>query len=287
MFIGGYDCSSSSSMDTTEVLFSLEEPMCPGIKLPGTRDGHSVVTTPDGLHLVCGGTAKAEDRKSCIKFNTATLKWEDHSNTLDPTTFITAAVSLDSGTYLLGGSDDTKKSEFLAKGDTVWTSGPTLEIEVLDGCAVRLNPTEFVLFPGEHSKKVLKYNSDTKQFTTDWDELPQIMTGPGCIMTNNGVLVAGGSGSTVARLYDPITGKAKEVGPLAKPRHDPTLVQFEDKVLMVGGYNHDIKICEDSIEEWDPVKETWSNSLLTKITGSNAAYAFTVTGVEASDLCTN
>ena len=73
-----------------------------------------------------------------------------------------AAVTLDAGTYLIGGNaygwPAFSTSDFLAAGALAWTRGPELPREMHTPCAARISPTSFMAIYGT---SVLEFSTTT------------------------------------------------------------------------------------------------------------------------------
>jgi hypothetical protein len=82
------------------------------------------------------------------------------------------------------------------------------------------------------------------------------------LLANGKVLVAGGTDSLNAELYDPATGVTVATSPMNVPRYGHTATLLRDgRVLVAGGYNHEglpDSSCLGSAELYDPATGLWT-----------------------------
>jgi len=269
MAIGGY--GTNSKLSSAEVLNSSCD-----FPLPGVRTGHISVTTSDGKTLVCGGEIPYtyHHTKSCLEFDYQSKSWKNHSQLVSERNFA-SAVTLPTGTYVLGGERSMTSSEFLATGSSDWTEGPDIPKGhpwTYQSCAAKLSDTEFVIIGG--ARGMGKISSVYNVISNEWREWPRLkwgVYGQSCVGLGDKVLMAGGfehrevyrddqknlrtfPGGTTGRtlIFDSTTGSAREVASLKYPRYGAAMVLFRGKPLILGGT---LRI--NSGETWNITTETW------------------------------
>jgi len=104
------------------------------------------------------------------------------------------------GIFLFGGFYSHTTWEWLPSGINQWQSGNTSipgKFGFYEGCAVKINDAEILLIGGAGTyKRVLKFNTNTNQFTNLGDVLNQGRFGHKCTLYENQIIIAGGLGSS-------------------------------------------------------------------------------------------
>jgi len=230
--------------------------------LPEVRFDPISVTTADGRTLVCGGAGPTKD-PICWQFDYKRKVWRRPKSLILAKDRVSAsAVSLPSGTYILGGGkQNNNTSEFLATGSSKWIRGPDIPGSgVFQSCAAKLNDTAFVVLGGwydGHQARV--YNEDTGKWT-NWPRLRQWVARQSCVSLGNFVMMTGGytdrrqyTARTV--VFDPKNGQAEEAAPLIHPRGLAGMgVRFGVPVIL-GGYDGWVR--RKDIEVFDMQKGKW------------------------------
>jgi len=257
--IGGY--SSGMNLRSMEVLnTSCDFP------LPEIRWGHISVTTTDGKTLVCGGRTPSGHTASCLQFDNESQSWKEHSTLQSIHRFLSSAVTLSRGTYVLGGGSGTKSSsEFLATGSSVWTQGPHIPGEgVWNSCAAKLSDTEFVILGGFHDKLQARVYDETKDEWREWPRLTESSWTQSCVGLGDIVLMAGGldyGGHPTSRtvIFNTKTGSAREVASLNYERARVAMLLYRGKPLILGGMDVTYELRSDG-EIWNMDTETWEEA---------------------------
>jgi len=231
--------------------------------LPEVRFDPISVTTADGRTLVCGGAGPTKG-PICWQFDYKRKVWRRPKSLILAKDRVSAsAVSLASGTYVLGGSkQNNNSSEFLATGASKWTRGPDIPGRgVAQACAAKLNDTAFVVLGGwndGHQARV--FNEDTGKWT-NWPSLKHWVARQSCVTLGDYVLMAGGYGGYKLRytgrtiIFDSRNGRALEAAPLMHPRGLAGMgVRFGVPVIM-GGYDGWVR--RKDMEVFDMEKKKW------------------------------
>ena len=269
MTIGGLGADNTKMSPKT----SVEVHASPPFLLPpmDVLIGAVTVTTPDGILLLCARTL-------CYKFDNTTGKWPIHSD-LPHLRIRSGAVSLTSGTYLLGGQFAEKgTSLFLAKGSTTWETGPNIPRGgFCHSCVAKWTPTTFVIIGNikKDTTQVIMYDEVTKDWT-DWADLPEPGLGShACIKVGGraepAVLVTGGTQPVTGTtsVADALAQKAivktfklhrngdvSDAGDLVTWSHHHAMTVLDDKVVVVGGRSG--QTVHGSIQQWDQDRKKWS-----------------------------
>jgi len=274
MAIGGY--GTNSKLSSAEVLNSSCD-----FPLPEVRYGHISVTTADGKTLVCSGSGVPITyyTNSCLEFDYQSMSWKNHSHLLSEYRTFASAVTLPTGTYVLGGEYKHASSEFLATGSSEWTQGPDIPKAkpwTFQSCAAKLSDTEFVIIGGArgNGKQISVYNIISNEWR-QWPSLKVGVSGHTCVGFGDKVLMAGGfehrevyrddemelrvfPGGTTGRtlIFDSTTGSAREVASLKYPRYWAAMELFRGKPLILGGDMMRI----NNGEIWNIDTETWEDA---------------------------
>jgi len=249
MAIGGWNGKyiSSAEILTTSCDFPL----------PEARHGHISVTTADGNILVCGGNTPSGYTPSCLEFNSQSRTWEKHSTMKSKYRYLSSAIALKHGVYILGGLSKSS-SEFLATGSSVWTPGPNIPGPgVYMSCAVKLTDTEFAILGGD--KTLARVYSTTKNVWTEWPRLSAGVHAQSCVRIGDEILMAGGDSSgkrTV--LLDIKTGSVREMASLKYPRYYAAMVVIGGRAVILGGYDGSGTRSDGEI--WNRDTETWEEA---------------------------
>jgi len=228
----------------------------------------SLVQTSEEEILLCGGYGNSQ---KCLELKNN--QWQDHSNLKNKRTRA-SAVSMLGGIFLFGGrrSRSSTTWEWLPSGTNQWQSG-NISIPgngFKNGCVVKINDIEILLIGGYKTyQRVLKFNTNTKEFTNLGDVLNQGRFGHACTLHEDQVIIAGGrdssksilSSTEIINLND-LTKAHTTAGNLVQARsaHGLVVVHVDNKptVLAVGGGYIEGGWKElDSIEMWNPTTGTW------------------------------
>jgi hypothetical protein len=267
---------------------------CSVADLPAQIIDHVSATTPgpDSKVLVCGGRDGDGFLSSCLTYSLGPpAAWVTHSGFSVPRAG-PAAVTLESGVYVLGGFngsyDNTdnynglSSSEFLAAGSSVWKAGPALPYGgqgVADSCAIAISNTQFLLIGGlrydgstvlDISSSVHEFNSMTSLWT-EWPSLSSSRKGHACGKLGGKVVVAGGwgdDGGKTTEVIDIASRESRAGGDMATPRAYFSMVEvgYEgNSILLTFGStaNGDDTVQDEALQqeslmqEWDNSQEVW------------------------------
>ena len=163
-----------------------------------------------------------------------------------------AAVTLDAGTYIIGGipSSISTTSAFLAAGSLAWTRGPGLPQDMREPCATRISPTFFMAVYGT---SVLEFSTVTAGPTSSsgWrpgSTWPSLRTyrdrWPGCAVLGTSLVIAGGydgvSYLSTTEVIDLQTGTIAWGPSMASGRRGFHLLLLNSpspRLLALGGYD--------------------------------------------------
>jgi len=271
LIVGGYD--GANELQTTEIIPKRSK--CSSNTLPSLPTGisfqPSLVQTSEEEILLCGGDGNEE---KCLELKDN--QWQEHSNLIYKRESA-SAVSMPEGIFLFGGGPLSKTTwGWLPSGTNQWqirnayfikSWGGRYGLEISEACAVKINDIEILIIGGyENRKRVLKFNSNTKEFTNLGDDvLNQGRIRHACTLYENQIIISGGrissfnglSSTEIINLNDLTTSHT--AGDLVQGRykHDLVVVHVDNKptVLAVGGYGKGLL---DSIEKWNPTTETWT-----------------------------
>ena len=262
MIVGGYN---SNSLTTSERIL-LNDSSCNPPSLPiGISGQPSLVFTDNNETLICGGY---NNQQKCLELEEN--QWQEHSALKNPRRYA-SSVSLSSGVFIFGGVDSSTTWEWLpSEGPTEWISG-TNNIPgfgLREACAVRASTGVRIILIGGYgtNRRVLKFDSITKQFTNLGDEiLKQGRWLHACTYFEGLIIIAGGfnagsyiSSTEVINAYDLATANIN-FGSMVQARayHGLTVVHIDGstKILALGGYANGNYL--DSIEILDPTSAAW------------------------------
>ena len=229
----------------------------------------SLIQTSEEEILLCGGR---NNEQKCLELKDN--QWHFHSN-LKTFRYYASAVSMPGGIFIFGGNSATTW-EWLPSRTNLWQSGSTNipGYGLFIGCAVKINDNEILLIGGKYAyKRVLKFNTNTKEFTNLGDVLKQERWYHACIVFEDKIIITGGlisgikgSSTEIINLNDLTT--AHTAGNMVERRylHGLVVVHVDNmpSVLAVGGeyFENDYKHL-DSIEMWHPTNETWTMTSMT------------------------
>ena len=244
------------------------KPNCTLPSLPFPVWGSSAFFTRDHLPLVCGGHHN-ESRgvfyspTSCFQFKDRA--WQNFSAKLTREEGWTHSVVLPSGTFILGGRNDSKSSEFLPVGQTLaWREGPKIPGPgAIYACTVAISDTRFAVIGGELKNRSLVFNTSSWRWTSFTLSSPIMASSPDCLLRNGQILITGGrlpdrSPSASTWKIDPSTWKVTQAADLVQGRFKHRMAELDGRVVVVGGQTNDQNF--DSIEELDEVSGTWKNT---------------------------
>ena len=250
-------------------------PSCTLPPLPRARAGHStfVTTGPKQNVVVCGGF-DGEYTSSCLVLDVENQRWDSNKiGQLPQARMSHSAVSINTvGTYLIGGTQNNNKRtiDFLPERTTEWTTGPSMDMDMDEPCAVKITKLSFLVF---HKKNIREYMVDVAnptsssgwQPTKKWPLLQISRTNnPGCSKIGSKVVVAGGrSGSTYpesAEVLDLTYRIIASAGNMNSPRvffHVATITQGgQESLFAFGGHSGTSHL--DSVEQFDPRNSNWA-----------------------------
>jgi len=241
---------------------------CPLPQLQDANSDNVLLLTPDNLLLSCGGDSHAQ---TCNFLDVAAATWKEHSS-LREVREGSVGITLPGGSYIFGGMQNPRTSEFLPANSQTWEEGPAIYGDGIDrGCGVKVNDTALLLIGGysggRESKQVLMYSFGGWEPKTNLNE---VRGATSCAMIGNNVVVAGGrdtSGDFLASTeIIPLTNYQPRIGgDLVTGRAYHRMVTFggrHPQLLALGGAKsgtwHPTQLA--SIEEWDEMTEQWKES---------------------------
>ena len=167
------------------------------------------------MPLVCGGHHN-ESRgifyspTSCFQFKDRA--WQNFSAKLTREEGWTHTVVLPVGTFILGGRNDSKSSEFLPVGETrAWREGPKIPgAGAKYACTVAISETKFAVVGGELKNRSLVFDTTSWRWTSFTLSSPMISSSADCLLHKGQILVTGGrmpnrSASAATWRIDPST----------------------------------------------------------------------------------
>ena len=266
--LAGFDGDESNS---TTVLGS----SCPVPPLPSPRISHVSVLFPWGV-LVCGGS----DQLTCLTLDTGRQEWTHHS-VMNVRRYISSAVAMPDGVYVLGGLGSMESSSFLPHGYTEWEQGPVMPGSGnYAACAVRVSVYNFMLIGGyPTTKQVVEYNTLTGSWF-QWPELEVERHGHSCAVIGGDVVITGGSYASWPKTETTIISisskQQRAGGEMGEGRERFGLAVLGDRLMAFGGG------MSDTIEEWDQEAELWvARDAKLDTTRSR----FTAVSIPLSELC--
>ena len=189
------------------------------------------------------------------------------------------------GIFIFGGEGSRSSItwEWLPSGTNQWQNGNTIipGYGLREDCAVNIDDTNILLIGGgKTNKRVLKFNTNTKEFTNLGDVLNEGRYGHACQVFKNKIIISGGyrpgkylDSTEIINLNDLTT--AYTAGSLVQARefHGLAVVHVDNKptFLAFGGYAYNKFF--DSIEMWNPTTETWSMTSM-KMSEPKAGFGF-------------
>ena len=131
---------------------------CPLPPLPNANSDHVLLLTPENLLLSCGGDAHP---RACIFLDVAAATWNQHSSLTEQREG-SVAITLPGGSFIFGGMQSPKSSDYLPANSQTWEKGPAIYGDGIDrGCGVKVNDTALLLIGGysggRESNQVLMY----------------------------------------------------------------------------------------------------------------------------------
>ena len=204
--------------------------------------------------LVCGGS----DQLDCLTLDTDRQEWRHHS-VMNVRRYISAAVAMPDGVYVLGGLGSMESSSFLPHGYSEWEQGPGMPRSGnYDACAVKISETSFLLIGGYPStKQVAQFYTDTwPTWYLAWPELEVERYGHSCARIGDDVVITGGSYASWPKTETTIlsisSGLQRVGGEMGEGRERFGLAILGDRLMAFGG---DGRV--DTMEEWDQEAEVW------------------------------
>ena len=268
------------------------KPNCTLPSLPFPVWGSSAFFTRDHLPLVCGGHHN-ESRgvfyspTSCFQFKDRA--WQNFSAKLTREEGWTHSVVLPSGTFILGGRNDSKSSEFLPVGQTLaWREGPKIPGPgAIYACTVAISDTRFAVIGGELKNRSLVFDTSSWRWTSFTLSSPIMASSPDCLLRNGQILITGGrlpnrSLSASTWKVDPSTWEVIQAADFVQGRFKHRMAELDGRVVVVGGQTNGQNF--DSIEELDEVSGTWKNTGVNLKTARNGHSLLILPGT-SQDYC--
>lgn len=298
LVVGGW--GAKGGLSSVEML---GRPSCNLSSLPFPLWGASALYTPGGQALVCGGHHNSSRGRFyspalCLAFagpyqdvyRDAGQVWSwRNSSSLTREEGWASAVVLREGSFLLGGRDRAKTSDFLPASSSSWVPGPSIPgVGARWACALPLDPHTLVVLAGDRTDQVLVFDARTLRWTAH-PLLPALPTlfSPGCALHQGRILVSGGkllSGrpGTSTWLVQPSTWLVTRAGDLVQGRAKHQLVEVKGRLVAVGGEAGRRHLA--SVEEWDGEALRWSTSSMRLREGRNGHVLLQIPGRE-EDFC--
>ena len=297
MITGGLDSINLNNVPTKTVeIFGAPSCQLPIPPLLYGNIGHITFLLPmDNLILTCGGELGFFQgfSRSCFAYDKNKGNWTLHSS-FAIKRIHAISITMENSVYVLGGITSSKTSEILESGSKTWIEGPEIPDGVIHSCGVRLNKNEFMVIGGFNeqslaTKRILIYNIETNTWRNFSKELEIGRTKHACIISDNNLLVIGGSDIDGNTLKDteiiPLDSEAnvKHVD-LNVPRKNfgvtELLTDEGSRVLVFGGQTRNGLI--SSVEEWSALEKKWKLSDIT-LSGARADFGFAT--IPLSVLC--
>ena len=280
LIVGGWDVVNGYGKRTTEIVS--QRTNCSTSSFPplpvGIDEQPSLILTSKEEILLCGG----RPNQKCLELKNG--QWQDHSK-LKNKRWYSAAVYMPEGIFIFGGEGSRSSItwEWLPSGTNQWQNGNTIipGYGLREDCAVNIDDTNILLIGGgKTNKRVLKFNTNTKEFTNLGDVLNEGRYGHACQVFKNKIIISGGyrpgkylDSTEIINLNDLTT--AYTAGSLVQARefHGLAVVHVDNKptFLAFGGYAYNEFF--DSIEMWNPTTETWTMTSM-KISEPKAGFGF-------------
>jgi len=286
---GSEEFGGESGLSSVEMVGN---PNCTLPSLPFPVWGSSAFFTRDHLPLVCGGHHNESggvfySPTSCFQFKDRS--WQNFSAKLTREEGWTHSVVLPSGTFILGGRNDSKSSEFLPVGQTLaWREGPKIPGPgAVYACTVAISETRFAVIGGELKTRSLVFDSSSWRWTSFTLSTPILASSPDCLLYNGQILMTGGrlpnrSASASTWRIDPSTWEVTQGADLVQARFKHRMVELDGRVVVVGGQTSGQNF--DSIEALDEVSGTWKSIEVSLKTARNGHSLLTLPG-NAKDYC--
>ena len=275
---GGLDSINLNNVPTKTVeIFGA--PSCQLPPLLYGSIGHITFLLPmDNLILTCGGEIGFFQgfSRSCFAYDKIKGNWTLHSS-FATKRIHAISVTMENSVYVLGGTSSNKTSEMLESGSKTWIEGPEIPDGIVHSCGVRFNQNEFMLIGGFNeqslaSRRILIYNTETNIWRNFSKELEIGRSKHACIISDNNLLVIGGSdidGNTlkdteIISLNSEVNVKHADLN-VARKNFGVTELSMSTeeglKILVFGGQTGNGLI--SSVEEWSALEKKWKLSDLT------------------------
>ncbi|MEZ6101207.1 MAG: fibronectin type III domain-containing protein [Pirellulaceae bacterium] len=144
-----------------------------------------------------------------------------------------------------------------------WTAGPSLAAPQSEATAI-LAPGDAVLMIGGSSNVVPKLTTAATAWTTSFP-LDKALEGPGAVTTSAGrMFIFGGRDGTESTsegwTYDYLVGDHQNISDMTVPRLDfGAAIDLSGHAYAIGGIDTDGNIVLDSVEQYSPSADTWSD----------------------------
>jgi hypothetical protein len=235
VFIAG-GTNSSGSLASTEIFNPSTGAFTAGPNLLEPRHSHSAALLPDGRVLLIGGYSTNSFRILTAEIYDPASETISSAGRLPVSDLVTPqAVPLTDGRVLVVHPSLGQGSEVFDSAENAFT--PVGPLQTGHSCIrlARLADGRILVIDGNDPSEIFSPGPDTFSLTG------ALKYGGRCrfsaaALSNGRVLVAGGSSSVTAELYDPATGLFSDAGEQQYPATENAAVELPNgKVLVVGG----------------------------------------------------
>ena len=191
-----------------------------------------------------------------------------------------AIIPMKTETYFLGGtaSESMTTSEILSHNSITWQEGPDIpEPGFNEGCGVRISDTEFLIIGGRNTKKILKFNTRSKEWSDTLLELQSEIVGHRCFLVERKVIITGGfdennmvvfHSTQIIDLGEDGEMKLRKGNDMNDSRQTHGIgfvyINGTPQVIIFGGFGSSTDVYfTDTVEMWNNSNETWLKSNLT------------------------
>ena len=233
--------------------------------------------------LLCGG--EDVNSKKCLKLDFFNSLWIPFNNLSHPRVH-SPAIQMKSETYLLGGTspESVMTSDILSHDSQTWKKGPDIPSPGLnEGCGVRISDTDFLIIGGRNTRRILRFNTESNEWSNPSIELQFERVGHRCFMIDRKVIVTGGTDKNpeVVRATNSteiidlgINGemyirKGNDMNE-RRQTHGIGFIYIDNtpQIVIFGGFDvypdpYPIPGYKDTVEIWNNANETWMTSNLT------------------------
>ena len=177
------------------------------------------------------------------------------------------------GVYVIGGTENTKTSDYLAAGSMEWQEGPALPVDMYRPCAIDITSTSYLAIYGSH---ILEFDAAIDGPTSSkgwmeanrWPSLNAIRYyTPGCAKIGQKVVIAGGYNDdslSSTEVLDLSTRTISMGGNMATPRYAfhlaTVVISGQERLFALGGYVGAWYYGLNSAEEWVEENSSWKSA---------------------------